>query len=110
MGANPGLKNLVRHPNRKGLDARNNVYATDSKRCADVYVFCLLEGEDRERIDPLEVVQWTSYVLPTIELDRQVPEQKTIGLGRLKALFPHKCSYGELAAAIHDAARINRGS
>jgi hypothetical protein len=72
--------------------------------------FCLLEGEDRERIDPLEVAQWTFYVLPTSDLDRQVPEQKTIGLGRLKGLLPRTCSYGELAAAIHDAARINRGS
>jgi len=94
----------------KGWNARTNVYATDTKRSADVYVFCLLEGEARERIDPLEVAQWTFYVLPTIELDRQVPEQKTIGLGRLKALLPRECTYDELAAAIHDAAKINRGS
>lgn len=94
----------------KGWDARTNVYATDSKRSADVYVFCLLEGEDRERIDPLEMAQWTFYVLPTSELNRQVPEQKTIGLGRLKALLPRTCSYDELAAAILEAAKINRGS
>lgn len=94
----------------KGWDARTNVYAVDTKRSADVYVFCLLEGEHRELIDPLEVAQWTFYVLPTSELDRQVPEQKTIGLGRLKALLPRTCSYDELAAAIHEAAKINRGS
>lgn len=43
----------------RGWDARTNVYAVDTKRSADVYVFCLLEGEHRERIDPLEVAQWT---------------------------------------------------
>lgn len=94
----------------KGWDARANVYATDTKRSADVYVFCLLEGEDRERIDPLDVEQWTFYVLPTSELNRHVAEQKTIGFRRLEALLPRKCSYDELAAAIHDAAKINRGS
>lgn len=94
----------------KGWDARTNVYATDSKRSADVYVFCLLEGEDRERIDPLEVAQWTFYVLATSELDRKFLKQKTIRLGRLKALLPRKCSYEELAAAIHEAADINRVS
>lgn len=93
-----------------GWDARTNVYGTDAKRSADVYVFCLLEGEDRDHIDPLEVAQWTFYVLPTSELDRQLSDQKTIGLGRLKALLPRTCSHDELAAAIHEAAKINRGS
>lgn len=94
----------------KGWDARTNVYATDTKRSADVYVFCLLEGEDRERIDPLEMAQWTFYVLPTIELNRKVAGQKTIGLGRLKALFPRECTFDQLSAAIHEAAKKNRGS
>ena len=70
----------------QGWDARTNTYADSAKRSADVYVFCLLEGEDREHIDPLDVAQWTFYVLSTSELDRQVPTQKTIRLGRLKAL------------------------
>ena len=69
-----------------GWDARTNTYATSAQRCADVYVFCLLEGEDREHIDPLDVAQWKFYVLPTSELDRKIPEQKTIRLGPLIAL------------------------
>ena len=92
----------------KGWDARTNTYAASVTRSADVYVFCLLEGEDREQIDPLEVAQWTFYVLSTSELDRQVPTQKTIRLGALKALGARPCTYDELKAAIHEAAPINR--
>ena len=94
----------------KGWDARTNTYATSAERSADVYVFCLLKGEDREHINPLDVAQWTFYVLPTSELNRKVPEQKTIRLGPLKALGPHQCTYDELKAAIHEAAAVNRGS
>lgn len=93
----------------KGWDARTNTYAADTKRTADVYVFCLLEGEDRKHIDPLEVAQWTFYVLPTNKLDQEVATQKTIRLGPLKALLPRQCKYDELKAAIHEAAAVNRG-
>ena len=94
----------------KGWDARTNTSATSAQRCADVYVFCLLEGEDREHINPLDVAQWKFYVLSKSELDRNIPEQKTIRLGPLKALGPHPCAYDELKAAIHEAAAVNRGS
>jgi hypothetical protein len=93
-----------------GWDARNNTYAASAKRSAAVYVFCLLEGEDPKKIDPLEVTQWTFYVLSTSELDRQVPTQKTIRLGRLKDLGAQPCTYGELKTAIDAAAADNHGS
>jgi hypothetical protein len=92
----------------KGWDARTDTTADSAKRSADVYVFCLLEGEDRERIDPLDVTQWTFYVLATSELDRHVRKQKTIRLGPLKALRPRQCTYDELKAAVHEAAAANR--
>lgn len=92
----------------RGWDARTNTSAASAKRSADVYVFCLLEGVDREHIDPLDMAQWTFYVLSTSELDQQVPTQKTIRLGRLKDLRPRQCTYGELKAAIHEAAAVNR--
>jgi hypothetical protein len=94
----------------KGWDARTNTSAASAKRSADVYVFCLLKGEDREHIDPLDVAQWTFYVLPTSELDRHVPTQRTIGLGPLmKDLAAHPYTYDELKTAIHAAAAVNRG-
>ncbi len=94
----------------QGWDARTNTSATSAKRSADVYIFCLLKGEDRERIDPLDVAQWTFYVLATSELDRQVPTQRTIRLGPLIDLSPRRCKYDELKAATDEAAAVNRGS
>lgn len=93
-----------------GWDARTDTSATSAQRCADVYVFCLLACENREHIDPLEVAQWKFYVLPKSELDRNMPEQKTIGLGPLIALGAHPCTYDKLKAAIHEAAAVNRDS
>ena len=93
-----------------GWDARTNTYAASAMRSAAVYVFCLLEGKDREHIDPLNVAQWTFYVLSTSVLNREVPEQKTIRLGPLQALCAHPCTYDELKAAIDAAAAVNRGS
>ena len=93
----------------KGWDARTNTSATSAQRCADVYVFCLLKCGDRDRINPLDVEQWTFYVLSRNELDREVPEQKTIRLGPLIAKFgPCECAYAELNAAIREAAAVNR--
>ena len=94
----------------KGWDARTNTYAASAGRSADVYVFCILEGEDRERVDPLEVGQWTFYVLPTSVLNRKVPTQKSIRLGPLIALGPEQCTYDELKATIDAAAAVNRDS
>ena len=94
----------------KGWDSRTDTSATSAQRCADVYVFCLLACEHREHIDPLKVAQWKFYVLPKSEIDRNMPEQKTIGLGPLIALGAHPCTYDELKAAIHVAAEVNRDS
>jgi hypothetical protein len=108
--ANPAIKIVFGIRPAMGWDARTDVTATSAQRCADVYVFCLLGGEVREQIDPLDVAQWTFYVLPKSELDRQVPKQKTIGLGPLKALGAHPCTHDKLKAAIDAAAADNRGS
>ncbi len=94
----------------KGWDARTNTYATSAGRSADVYVFCLLEGEIREHVDPLDVTQWTFYVLPTSVLNREVPVQKSIGLEPLRALTPSGHTYDELETAIRTAAEVNRGA
>jgi hypothetical protein len=93
-----------------GWDARTNTYAASAKRSAAVYVFCLLEGEDREPIDPHNEAQWTVSVLATSELDRHFPKQKTIRLGPLQALCPRPYKYDELKAAIDAAAAVNRCS
>ena len=95
----------------QGWDERTNTRADSANRSAKVYVFCVLEGKDKASIDPLDVAQWTFYVLATSELNRQFPTQKTIRLGPLiKALGAGPCTYDELNDAIREAADKRLGS
>lgn len=88
-----------------GWDSITKTYSASAERSADVYVFCLLAS--REQVDPLDVAQWTFYVLPTSVLNRHVPMQRTIRLEPLKQLGAGPCTYDELKAAIHEAAAVD---
>ncbi len=91
-------------------DESSKTRSDSATRSADVYVFCILEGKDKDRIDPLDVGHWTFYVLSTSEITRLVPTQSSIGLGRLQEFCAGPCTYGELNAAIRAAAAGNRRS
>ena len=80
---------------KTGWGAGTNTYAASPGRSADVHVFCLLNGTDRQHVDPIDVEQWTFYVPPTSVLNRNVPAQRTIRLRPLIALGPHQCTYDE---------------
>jgi hypothetical protein len=85
-------------------DAATNVQATESRRQADVYVFAVLHHMDQRTVDPLDLDQWTSYVLPTEALNRVLPNQKRIRLGVLQRKFPppllRELRFGEIHPAI----------
>lgn len=93
----------------QGWDERTNTTADSAKRSAKVYVFCVLEGEDKKSIDPLDVAHWTFYVVPTAVLESEVPARKTIRLRRLKRLAAGPCTYDQLGEAIRQAAKDNLG-
>jgi hypothetical protein len=85
-------------------DAATNTFGTSRVRSAHVYVFALLHPTDRETIDPLDLSQWTFYVLPAAILDARCPTQKTIRLSSLEKLSPTRASFDELRGAIRSAA------
>jgi hypothetical protein len=85
-------------------DSKNNAYTPEVARQSDVYVFCLLNHKNQETIDPLNIGQWSFYVLATNKLNETVGEQKTITLSSLKRLNPIEASFGELRASIKQAA------
>ncbi len=87
-----------------GWDSKTNSYSTELARQSDVYVFCVLQHKNQETIDPLNMEQWTFYVLATSKLNQTVGGQKTITLGRLKELKPIIVSYGELSTSIQQSA------
>jgi len=75
-------------------DAETNIEG-ETKRHADVYVFCHLKHQDKETIDPLQMEQWDFYILPTYRLDNYKRSQSSITINSLKKLTePRK--YSEL--------------
>jgi len=55
----------------------------DAHRQSDVYVFALLHHKEKETVNPLNLEQWTFYVVPTTALDQLSGSQKSISLGIL---------------------------
>ncbi len=84
----------------RAFEAATNDHTGPLRRQADVYVFCLLHHQDRATVDPLDLSQWTFYVLPTAILEAQCPAQKSIVLASLLRMKPCVCAYTELAEAI----------
>ena len=72
-------------------------YATERKRQADIYVFCLLKNDPPCATDPLELSRWTFYLLSAAKLNQHFPSQKAITLSRLLTLNPIECSFTNLA-------------
>ena len=74
-----------------GITKANSDYEEPNKenrfeRQNDVYVFCLLTGENEEDAWPLEVSHWQFYVVPTKVINRECGDQKTISLSRVQKL------------------------
>lgn len=73
------------------------------RRQADVYVFALLKHQEKTTLDPMDVSQWSFYVLPSHVLDTRVGTQATISLAALLLLEPIACGFDELPAAVRAA-------
>ena len=84
-------------------EADTNALADERKRQADVYVFCLLDHQDQATVDPLDLAQWTFFVISTERLSAEIGEQKSVGLNSLRQMGVEETNYSNLAAAIHRA-------
>jgi hypothetical protein len=69
-------------------------------RSADVYVFCLLHHREKQTLDPLDLSQWSFYVVRTEILDSTYPSAKGLSLKALLQLQPVSTAFGDLKAAL----------
>lgn len=99
----------VRFGTKKTLswDPETNTYGKEPTRAADVYVFALLGHKDYDTIDPLNLDQWTFYVLPTAELDEREDSQRSISLPAL-AKLASPVTFDELGGATRKAYKSRR--
>ncbi len=88
---------------RSGFWTREGVWIDTPGRQADMYVFAW-HGRDDDRADHTDSGQWLFFVVA----ERDLPEnQKSIGLGRLKAIAA-PCGVADLRTAV-DTARPAEG-
>lgn len=85
--------------------AETNTLGTDSQRSADVYVFCILAHKEKASLDPLNLDQWTFWVLPSEVLNEKAASQKTISLSTLLKLGPVQATFDTLSAVIEQLAQ-----
>ena len=86
----------------KGWQASTNTYATEIKRSTDVYVFCLLNEQDRSVVNPLNLDQWEFFVLSIEQINQEKGNQKTIGLNSLLKMKPVRTGFLGLAEAVQE--------
>jgi hypothetical protein len=89
-------------------DPDTGEFATVPKRHAQVYVFALLARADKLTVNPLDLDQWTFYVLPTAVLDARGQDSITLKtLEELTTARPPACratGFGGLRGAVRLAA------
>ncbi len=84
----------------RSWEADTNKLATEVKRQADVYVFCVLNHKEKDSLDPLNLEQWEFYILRASVLDEKYPTQKSIRLASLLKMNPYVAKYEEIAACV----------
>lgn len=106
----PRLTDIVFHtPRTHAWAASTNRFSNESRRQADVYVLALLHHQDKLTIDPLNVAQWTFFVVPTRVLDWRTRSQHSITLPSLQALV-QPVQYTDLAASVIEAGQAQSGA
>lgn len=74
-------------------------YSPEYIRHSDLYVFCLYTARSRDQCI-LNLDLWKFYVLPTSVLNRERPQQKTMGLSTLLNLHPVEADFSTLGDVI----------
>lgn len=93
---------------KRAWDPDTGRYSGEQKRWSDVYVFCLHQHQDKLTLEPLDLSQWTFFVLSTARLDAERRGQKSIGVSALQELGAAEVSFEGIAEAVREAARPSR--
>ena len=87
-------------PPTRSWNAQTGRYASEANRQADVYVFALLHHKEQDTINPLDLAQWTFFVISRKRLEFARPKRKSVALGQLLKIRPRVSTFHELPAAI----------
>lgn len=75
----------------------NNNYSKEKKRHSDIYIFCLFDvSNENTKLEPLNLDQWTFFLVKKMTLDIKDKNQGSISLSSLKTLEHICCKYEDL--------------
>lgn len=77
----------------RAWDSTTNTSDTECKRQSHLYIFALLQEQDKELVNPLNLNQWKFYILKTGVLNEVCGSAKRISLGSLKKLNPFETDF-----------------
>lgn len=75
-------------------------FGTERKRHADIYIYCLLHHKDQVTINPMDLSQWSFYVLSRKDLDNYTRSQHSITLRSLERISGGPVNYHELSERV----------
>ena len=85
----------------RAVEENTNIYG-EPQRQAQIYIFCLLHQQNKSNLDPLNLEQWTFYLLNTQVLNEKMGEKAGLTLSRLLELGPRRVRWAEIAAAVEN--------
>ena len=86
----------------KGWDPLTNRFDQETKRQADIYIFCILKHRDKSTVDPVNLDQWEFYILKTATINDFLGNQKNLNLSSLLKLNPWVCDYNNLKLTVEN--------
>lgn len=86
------------------FDIRPHKHNSEGKRHAEIYIFCLIHCKDENICNPMDMSQWTFYILPTAELEKNC-NKNSLSFRTLVSLNPIISSYKSLKKSIDEVCK-----
>ncbi len=74
--------------------------SSERLRLVELFVFCLLQHRNEHTLNPVDISQWTFFVIDTNLLQNSLIDKKGIKLSKLKELNPIMCGFDTLKRVI----------
>lgn len=78
-----------------------DTFTLEPDRNSDMYVFCLHHHRDKSTVDPLDVSQWSFFVLPTSTVNARFGARSSVSLADLENAGARRAVFGQIGKVIH---------
>ncbi len=86
------------------LSVDSPLQSSERLHLIDILIFCLLHHRNEHTLNPLNLSQWTFFVINSHHFKKPSGEKKSISLNKLKQLNPIVCGFENLRRIIESVA------